>query len=121
MEANFAETFGGSLIKEKIIISRIVTLGDFRKFSRIEKIVCHKLDDQRHIDMYSPLKFGQSPDIIGRVFKIEIFFKSLCRNNIPEKINNLFALGRYFHFDHRIKEQIAPVFSRRRPHIVNGS
>ena len=98
-----------------------LVLADFGKLARVEKIVGHELDDQGHVDMHGALQLGQGPDVPGGHLEIHVLFKSLGGNDVPQEVDHLLALGGHLHLDHGGVEQVAPVFGRRRAHVVRVS
>ena len=58
VKPDLAQASGWSLVKEKGVIFRIVSLGDRRIDSRVEKVIGHELEDERDVHVNGSLKFG---------------------------------------------------------------
>ncbi len=77
---------------------------------RVEEVVLHELDDQRHVDMRRPLELGQRADVPGRHLEVGVLLESLGGDDVPEQVDHLLALHGDLHLHHGIVEQVAPVF-----------
>ena len=58
VKPDLAQASGWALIKEKVVIFKIISLGDRRIDSRIEKVIGQELEDERDVHVNGSLKFG---------------------------------------------------------------
>ena len=118
MELDLAQPTCRALVEEEIVVPGIVHRGHGRILRRREEVVRHELDDQRDVDVHRAFELWERTDIPRGHREKHVPLEPLGRDDVPQQVDDLLALGRHLHLHRRVVEQVAAVGRRRDAHVV---
>ena len=68
--------------------------------------------------MDRPLELRQGADVARRHLEDHVLLEALRRDDVPEEVDDLLALGRHLHLHDRVVEEVAPVLERGGAQVV---
>ena len=119
VELDLPEALGRPLAEQELVVGRVAPLRHRRVLGRVEQVVGHELQDQRHVHVHGALELRQPADVARGHLEERVLLEALGGDHVPEVVDHLLALGGHLHLRDRVEEQIAAVVGARRAEVVD--